>query len=614
MHTASITYRRLGARLAGGAMISALALAAAQSHAQTIGGNAILVDVAGTPTPATSGDPIVGNLQGNVTGDYVTANQDVNVGNRLQVLGTTDLNGGTTNITGGLFTQQQTNAGNIGTATLSTTGLSTLNSAQVSTTLGVTGLSTLSGGVATPTVTGSGTNGSLLLQAGNASSSYIDVNNSGITLHGGTSSTTVAVDDNGFAVDLNDDGTPDFGALIDGSGNITGGIRGDWSVNGTLEVDGLATTNGITNTGVIRTDVLNVNLAIANSAVAGVPDPAPVVIADNLFVTGATTFASQVNANGGIVTNNANINAGTGTITAGVGNIATVNATTGNIGTVNSTTIVNSGNIGTDTLSTTGLATLNSASVTNDLSVGGNATITGTTTSTGLLTAQNGASVANGLTVTSGGATITGNTSVTGNLSATGSVTGNTVVATTSASVGTNLTVGGQTQTGTLAVTGAATVGGTLGVTGLTSTNGISNTGNIATGTGTITAGTVAINGTTNKISGLANATLSATSTEAVTGQQLFATNNRVTALEVGYDDLRRKSYQGTAMNFALNAAPLNLANGESGFAAGAGVYQGEWAGGVKAQIVTPQGIGFGANLGFSKDAVGGGVGASVKF
>jgi hypothetical protein len=67
-------------------------------------------------------------------------------------------------------------------------------------------------------------------------------------------------------------------------------------------------------------------------------------------------------------------------------------------------------------------------------------------------------------------------------------------------------------------------------------------------------------------------------------------------------------------MNFALNAAPLNLANGEGGIAAGVGTFEDEWAGAIRAAYVTDSGFGIGANFGFSKDAVGGAVGASIKF
>ncbi len=67
-------------------------------------------------------------------------------------------------------------------------------------------------------------------------------------------------------------------------------------------------------------------------------------------------------------------------------------------------------------------------------------------------------------------------------------------------------------------------------------------------------------------------------------------------------------------MGFALNAAPLNLDNGEGGVSLGAGAFEGKYAGAIRAQFVTESGFGLGANIGFSEDAVGGGVGASIKF
>ena len=67
-------------------------------------------------------------------------------------------------------------------------------------------------------------------------------------------------------------------------------------------------------------------------------------------------------------------------------------------------------------------------------------------------------------------------------------------------------------------------------------------------------------------------------------------------------------------MGFAMNAAPLNLDNGEGGMSFGVGTFEGEQAGAIRAQFVTEGGFGIGANVGFSEDAVGGGVGASIKF
>jgi hypothetical protein len=191
------------------------------------------------------------------------------------------------------------------------------------------------------------------------------------------------------------------------------------------------------------------------------------------------------------------------------------------------------GGVGTTTLSTSGLATLNSASVTGNLSVGGTLTLTGGLTLNGNVTV--GDSSADTLTINStitsnmlftdntydigaSGATrprhvyvagngvfggtlgvtgvltasagLTGN--VTGNL--TGNVTGNISGGTVAGTTGTfssNVTVGG-----TLGVTGATTLSSTLGVTGaITASGGVSGnvTGNLTGNvTGSISGGTVA--------------------------------------------------------------------------------------------------------------------------
>ncbi len=341
----------------------------------------------------------------------------------------------------------------------------------------------------------------------------------------------------------------------------------------------------------------------------------------------------------------------------------TLNATTATIGTVNSTTINNSGATNTGSLAVTNNATVGGnlavtgtttltgaltanggATVNNGLTVNGGSTLNGGATVNGLLTANNGATIANGLTVTSGGANITGNSSVTGNLGVSGTTTTGALAVTNNASVGGNLAVTGTTtltgaltanggvSTTNLVTSGTATVGTNLTVMGTTDVRGAIFNGGTANGgavyvndaltvTGNVGVGTVVINSSTNKISGLANATLSSSSTEAVTGQQLFATNTALATLDAReaahYSLLNHradKAYQGVAMGFAMNAAPLNLDDGEGGISAGVGVFEGQWGGAIKAQFVTESGFGIGANLGFSEDAVGGGVGASIKF
>jgi len=112
-------------------------------------------------------------------------------------------------------------------------------------------------------------------------------------------------------------------------------------------------------------------------------------------------------------------------------------------GTTTTNGITNTGNIGTGTLSTTGLATLNSAAVNNTLAV------TGATTTNGI--------------ANTGDLTNTGNIG-TGTLSTTGLATLN------SAAVNNNATVGG-----TLGVTGPTTLQSALHVSGQSNLNGGAN-------------------------------------------------------------------------------------------------------------------------------------------
>jgi hypothetical protein len=238
-----------------------------------------------------------------------------------------------------------------------------------------------------------------------------------------------------------------------------------------------------------------------------------------------------------------------------------------------------------------------------------------------------------------GGALAVAGATTTNGITNTGNIATNTLSTTGNAIVGGNLAVTGQTSTGTLITAGAASVGTNLTVAGTTDVRGAIFNGGTANGgavyvndaltvNGPVNVGSVVISNTTGKISGLTNATLSSTSTEAVTGQQLFATNTALTALSGAVTTLdnreaahftllsreNKKAFQGVAMGFAMNAAPLNLANGEGGISGGVGVFQNEVAGAIRAQYVTESGFGIGANFGFSADAVGGGVGASIKF
>ncbi len=135
------------------------------------------------------------------------------------------------------------------------------------------------------------------------------------------------------------------------------------------------------------------------------------------------------------------------------------------------------------TLSTAGLATLNSLTVTNNAAIGGTLGVTGISTL---------------------GVTNTGNLGVTGTLSTSGLATLNSLSVTNNASVG-----------GTLGVTGISTLGvtntGNLGVTGTLGVSGISTLG-------VVNSGNLSVTGTLSS-SGLATLnSLSVTTTLGVTG------------------------------------------------------------------------------------------------
>ena len=108
-------------------------------------------------------------------------------------------------------------------------------------------------------------------------------------------------------------------------------------------------------------------------------------------MTGATTTAG--------ITNTGNIGSTTLSTTglatlnsASVTNNATIGGTLGVTGATTTAGITNTGNVGTTTLSTTGLATLNSVSVTNNATVGGTLGVTSTITGTGGMAISGGAS------------------------------------------------------------------------------------------------------------------------------------------------------------------------------------------------------------------------------
>jgi hypothetical protein len=362
----------------------------------------------------------------------------------------------------------------------------------------------------------------------------------------------------------------------------------DAKVTNSLTVDGTTTTKGIENQsgGIINHDGIdNTSSGIVNAgAISGATD----ITASGKTTTGTLAVGTDALVGGNTQTKTLNV---TDTAyTHGIQNL--------------SGGITNVGGINTDTLATT-----------SDASIGGKLDVTGQVKGGNIAGAANqiGGTAATSTKIAAGssyvdvqqnGVTIHGGTTST-----------NMVV--NNAGISVSDTTNGQTFA--VSSDGAVTVGH---VGGLGTANGVVQV--VGAGrnvTLSSNVGDPAINAGGGLVTNLANATLSASSRDAVTGQQLYATNQALAALDAREAahygqmlDRTTKAYQGVAMGFAMNAAPLNLANGESGVSGGVGVFQNEWAGAIKVQYVTPSGVGIGGNFGFSRDAVGGGVGASIKF
>ncbi|MEI6608607.1 MAG: YadA-like family protein [Deltaproteobacteria bacterium] len=239
----------------------------------------------------------------------------------------------------------------------------------------------------------------------------------------------------------------------------------------------------------IYTPAFTVNSDTGNTQISG-----------TLSVTGATTLSSTLGVTGlttttgGITNNNKGI-AATGAITgattigasgiiSGVGLVSTGGmSNSGGVFDNNSQGITNAGAIDATTITTSGLATLNSASVTNNLTVGG------TTTLTGELTANGG--------ITSGAIHVNDGTSGANNISGVTTLTAGTVNATTGNITALNSST--INNNGALNQTGTSTLIGTTNI----NTSGTATT-NIGTAGGATNIGSAAstntILGTTNTI------------------------------------------------------------------------------------------------------------------
>ncbi|GJJ79868.1 hypothetical protein PcPA57_05880 [Pasteurella canis] len=89
-------------------------------------------------------------------------------------------------------------------------------------------------------------------------------------------------------------------------------------------------------------------------------------------------------------------------------------------------------------------------------------------------------------------------------------------------------------------------------------------------------AGNIKVDATTNKISGIAKGEVSATSTDAVNGSQLYATNQRIDQIGDTINKVNRKLRAGIAGANAAAGLPQAYIPGKSMVAAAVGTYKGE--------------------------------------
>ncbi len=339
---------------------------------------------------------------------------------------------------------------------------------------------------------------------------------------------------------------------IQGAGtglNVTNNV----SIGGTSTLTGLLTTNGgITDAGnFLQTGA---GTFTTGSGAVSLQGPTSVSGSNNftvgtgatslggtLAVTGTSTLTGQLNANGGIVTNNANINAGSGTITSGTingqtissvanftGTVAIQGANALTLGTASTSTgaIVFKGSGGTGTLTLQGPTTPNAGNFTLSLPA-----ITGSDTLCTLTTCAAGGSnsyIKNQATVQT-----TANYYI--RSAATNSVTGvlegangqtadlldlNTFDGTTSSTVakfsniGALTAVGLNSGSGLIQGSGGATISGTSALGTLTTSAGATIGNGLAVTTGaTSLGGTLAVAGSATVTAGLTVGSASQTGT-----------------------------------------------------------------------------------------------------
>jgi hypothetical protein len=286
--------------------------------------------------------------------------------------------------------------------------------------------------------------------------------------------------------------------------------------NGAAVTGTLSATGTISTSGAVSSNTLNTGAALL----------------------GSTTVSGALNMTGNTISNVSTLSATSTISTTGALTSNTLN--TASLATLNSATVTNNATVGgalgvtgstnLATLSTSGLATLNSASIANNATVGGTLGVTGNTNlatlSTSGLATLNSANIANNATV--GGALgVTGNTNLS-TLSTSGLAALNSASIANNATVGGALGVTGNTNLSTLSTSGLATlnsasiannaiVGGTLGVSGNTTLDGsttINNDLNVDSNGAVAGGNTLAVNAAGVSMAGGANSlTVNATGT-----------------------------------------------------------------------------------------------------
>lgn len=257
-------------------------------------------------------------------------------------------------------------------------------------------------------------------------------------------------------------------------------------------------------------------------------------------------------------------------------------------------TAINKGTVTKTTISgntiETGQATMDYAEVKKDLGVHGNATVDQKLTVKGDSDLQGNANVGKNLTVNGisdlkGNVTMESNATVQKDLTVNGTTTTNKLV------VNNGATVTGGTTTDTLHVTSSSTFDGAATFKDVVTMEKDLSVGGNATVAGSMTASSYkvgdktyisesGINANNQKVVNVAAGDLSANSTDAVNGAQLYQTNERVTGVENKVNKLDSRVDKVGANAAALaNLHPLEFdADSKWNIAAAVGGYKGETA------------------------------------